>query len=99
MTKLEKLVNMGVLKNNEEIYLHYKGEVYTGIIINDGRKIRTRFGEYKSLSSASSALMLSNPNCARKIKTKNGEAPNNGAVWWRNWNYVQIGELFKRHLK
>lgn len=99
MTKLEKLVHLGILKNNEEIYINYKEEVYVGRIINNGAKIKTSLGEYRSISSAASQLLLSNPRCLRNIKNSKGETPNNGGYWWRTWNNIQLTHLFKQYLK
>lgn len=96
MTKLKKIITMGFLKNGEEIYLEYRGETYSGRIFENG-EIKTKLGNYKSLSKAASELMKSNPNCMRKVSTKNGEVPNNGWEWWRTWNGTKL-ELFKKKL-
>jgi len=98
MTKLKKIITMGFLKNGEEIYLCYRGEIYSGRIFENG-EIKTKLGSYKSLSKAASDLMKSNPNCMRKVSTKNGETPNNGGYWWRTWNNIQLTDLFKKYLK
>ena len=96
MTKLQEIVTMGFLKNGEEIYLEYKGQTYTGRILENGKKIKTKLGDHSSLSKAASISMQSNPNCMRKVSTKNGDVPNNGWEWWKTWNGTKLEEYRKK---
>jgi|LauGreDrversion4_2_1035121.scaffolds.fasta_scaffold859107_2 hypothetical protein len=95
MTDLEKLVLRGILKDNEEIYLHYRNEIYNGRIIEEGKKIQTDLGIFDSLSLAASPLMGSNENCQRKFNEKKFYN-NNGWEWWRNWKGIKLQEIRKK---
>jgi len=97
MTKLEKLVHLGILKNNEEIYLDYIGQCYKARIVENGKKIRTDYGDFYSLSSAASPYMLSNERSERKQSiTSQGQVVNNGWLWWKTWNGKTLDELRKK---
>jgi hypothetical protein len=84
---LKGLVLSGRLKENEEIYLTYRGEEYAGRITAEG-KIRTHLGEF-SPSKAAVMLMASNPDNERNQENANGY------YQWKNWDYVPIGDLRK----
>jgi hypothetical protein len=84
---LKGLVLSGRLKENEEIYLTYRGEEYAGRITAEG-KIRTHLGEF-SPSKAAVTIMASNPNNERNKENANGY------YQWKTWNDVPIGDLRK----
>jgi hypothetical protein len=97
MTDLEKIVQKGFLKENEEIYLDYIGQSYTARIIEGGKKIKTDMGIFTSLSSAASPFMLSNEHTKRQNSvTKQGQVVNNGWEWWKPWNGTTLQEIRKK---
>ncbi len=84
---LRGLVLSGRLKENEEIYLSYRGEVYAGRV-TPGGKIRTSLGEF-SPSKAAVMVMASNPDNERNKENANGY------YQWKTWNDIPIGDLRK----
>jgi hypothetical protein len=84
---LRGLVSSGRLKENEEIYLSYRGEEYAGRVTADG-KIRTPLGEF-SPSKAAVMVMSSNPSNERNKENANGYHQ------WKTWNDIPIGDLRK----
>lgn len=96
MTDLEKIIYLGILKNNEEIYLDYIGQCYKARIVENGKKISTDYGDFYSLSAAASPYMLSNEQSERKQSmTPQGQVVNNGWNWWKTWNGIRLQELRK----
>ncbi len=84
---LKGLVLAGRLKENEEIYLSYRGIEYAGRVTPSG-KIKTHLGEF-SPSKAAVIIMSSNPDNERNKENANGY------YQWKTWNDVPIGDLRK----
>ncbi len=84
---LKDLLLAGKIKENEEIYLTYRGIEYSGRVTSGG-KIRTQFGEF-SPSKAAVVVMTSNPDNERNKENANGY------YQWKTWNDVPIGDLRK----
>lgn len=84
---LKGLVLSGCLKENEEIYLSYKGVEYSGRVTSNG-KIRIHEGEF-SVSKSALIIMKKNSECEMNFERANGYS------WWKNWRGISIGELRK----
>ena len=84
---LKGLILSGRLKENEEIYLTYRGVEYAGRVTPQGR-IKTSLGEF-SVCKSLAMLVQSHPE--HKKRDKFG----NGYYHWKTWNDVPIGDLRK----
>ena len=84
---LKGLVLAGRLKENEEIYLSYRGIEYAGRVTSTG-KIKTHLGEF-SPSKAAVIIMSNNPDNERNKENANGY------YQWKTWKDVPIGDLRK----
>jgi hypothetical protein len=84
---LKGLVLSGRLKENEEIYLFYRGVEYPGRVTLNGR-IKTGSGEF-SVCKSLAVMIQSHPE--HKERDKFG----NGYSHWKTWNGITIGDLRK----
>jgi len=84
---LKGLILSGRLKENEEIYLSYRGVEYSGRVTPSGR-IKTSLGEF-SVCKSLAMIVQSHPE--HKKRDKFG----NGYYHWKTWNDVPIGDLRK----
>jgi hypothetical protein len=85
---LKGLIEIGRIKENEEIYFNYKGTEYTGRVTKDGQ-VNIFLGTF-SISRSALKIMAEDPEYIRKKETANGYN------CWKNWNGIPIGELRKR---
>lgn len=84
---LKELVEEGILKEGEEIYLPYRGVETPGRITKDG-KIETFLGIF-SIGQSTVKIMSLNPRCERAIESANGYD------WWKTWNGTSLKDLRK----
>ena len=100
MTDLEKLVERGFLKNNEEVYLSYKQFHFPARIVKYGKFIKNEIGEFESLSKLAGILIASvdgGANVRHSSSTPDMEIANcNGWIYWKTWNGRTLDELRKK---
>lgn len=100
MTDLEKLVERGFLKDNEEVYLSYNKLHFPARIIKGGKFIKNHIGEFKALSKLAGLLIASvddGANVRHSSSTPDMEIANcNGWKYWVNWKGVSLHDLRKK---
>ena len=84
---IKNLIEEGLLKENEEIYLLYRGVEYSGRVTSSG-KIKTVLGEF-SVCKSLAMMIQSHPE--HKKRDKFG----NGYIHWRTWNGTTLRNLRK----
>jgi hypothetical protein len=92
---LKRLVEQGILKDGEEIYLEYKDVEFSGRIREGGLIIETEGNLFPTISGSTIYLKEiyykeSNKTDLRKSKTANGYNE------WKNWNGITLDELRKK---
>jgi hypothetical protein len=90
MTNLEKLVERGFLKNNEEVYLEYGEYYFSGRIDEFGKYLVVGDLKFTSLSSAAVYLIQGLP------ENRWSSNHTNGWKRWKTWNSVFLYELRKK---
>jgi len=97
MNKLEKIVEAGLLKNNEEIYLSYRDYMFSARIIEDGKFIETHIGKFKAMSQSAGVIIATVDKGANvrysATKTRPEEVICNGWQHWKNWNGIPLSEI------
>jgi hypothetical protein len=87
---LKWMIDQGILKENEEIYLSYRGVEYTGRATSSG-KIKTVFGEF-SVCKSLAMMIQSHPD--HKKRDKFGS----GYIHWKNWKGTTLRNLRKNSI-
>ncbi len=87
LKNLKSMVEEGILKEGEEIYLPYKGAEYSGRVTKEG-KINTFLGTF-SIGQATLEMMHLNPKCESSLESVNGYS------CWRTWNGSKLVDFRK----
>jgi len=98
MTKLEEIVTRGWLKENEEIYLPWRGDQFIGIIRESGKFIETKLGKFASPSAAAGKLLavIDTEGVLRRHEKTPDEVVTNGWLRWKRWDGKYLIEIRKR---
>lgn len=99
MTKkpdLKELLDSGILKPGEEVYIEYHGQMDSGRVLEDGSGIAIDLGNF-SITKSAGLILGRNPKCKQTRRPGNPEeAICSGWSYWKNWNGISLHDLRKR---
>lgn len=96
MNDLEKLLEAGILKPGEEIYIEYHNQINTGRVMKDGSGVEINSGTF-SVTKSAGIILGKNPECKQVKRPGNSEeAICSGWQYWKNWNGISLWDLRKK---